>query len=197
MAKRIDKNLIEKALNGDAQAFGDIYYTLRGAIYGFSYRMLGSRENADDVTQEVFLFFIEHSEKYIAERGELLSFLCGVARNRIYRRLKKDNTQFVYSQDDLSEFDEPQADGGKNPLTLLLADELEVRVDQEIANLPSFQKEVYILREIEELSYQEISQITETDINTVKGRIHRARRNLAKRLKPYFIANEEESYEVC
>jgi RNA polymerase sigma-70 factor, ECF subfamily len=193
----IDKTLIKKATGGDAKAFGEIYFALRGAIYGFGYRMLNDCELAEDVTQEVFIFFIEHPEKYVESRGELLPFLCGVARNRIFHLLRKEKLQFEAFQDDLEDFPEIKDEIFSNPLTLLLDEELAEKVESGIAELPPLQREIFILREIESLSYQEIAEITETPIDSLKSRLYRARRTLAKGLKPYLNCQEEKKYEVC
>lgn len=197
MRNNPDKNLIEKANKGDSKAFSEIYFALRGIIYGFSSRMLGDFVTAEDVTQEVFLFFIENPHKFDAERGELLSFLCGVARNRILHRLRRDNFRAEILQEDLGEFDEPIDLNSCNPLKNLLDEELSEKVEAGIARLPFLQREVLVLREMEELSYEEIARITETEISAVKSRLFRARRNLAKELAPYWLTNEEKSYEMC
>lgn len=196
MQNKPDKNLIKKACKGDAKAFSEIYFSLRGAIYSFSYRMLGDFGNAEDLTQEVFLFFIENPDKFDAERGELLSFLCGVARNRILHRLRKGRLQAEILQEDLGDFDEPMDFNSSNPLKNLLSEELSEKVEKGIAQLPFLQREVLILREMEELSYEEISEITETEISAVKSRLFRARRNLAKELAAYWLPKEEKNYEM-
>ena len=197
MRNKIDKNLIEKAIKGETKAFSEIYSALRGAIYGFSARMLADFTVAEDVTLEVFVFFIQNPHKYDVERGELLSFLCGVARNRILHRLRKDQLQIEILHEDLEGFDEPIDLINCNPLKSLLAAEFFKKVEDGIAKLPLLQREVLILREIEELSYEEIAQITETQVSAVKSRLHRARRNLARELAPYLSPNEEKNYEVC
>ena len=99
--RNIETELIEKAAEGDAAAFGKIYFLLRDPIYGFAFRMLGENSTAEDITQETFVFFIENSKKYQAERGSLLSFLCGVARNRILHHLRKNGDRFDQSQDEI------------------------------------------------------------------------------------------------
>ena len=197
MRIELDKTLIKKAAKGDANAFGEIYFALRGTIYGFAYRMLIDSEMAEDVMQEVFIFFIEHPEKYDEVRGELLPFLCGVARNRIFHQLRKAKSQPEIFQEDIEDFTELKNEIIGNPLTFLLDEELVKIVDKEITKLPPFQREIFILREIEDLSYQEISQITGVPIDSLKARLYRARRTLAKELKPYLQCQEEKNYEMC
>lgn len=61
MKKEIGQNLIEKACKGDREAFGEIYFSLKVSIYGFAFRMTNQTQIAEEITQEVFIFFIENS----------------------------------------------------------------------------------------------------------------------------------------
>jgi RNA polymerase sigma-70 factor (ECF subfamily) len=194
--RNIETELIEKAAEGDAAAFGKIYFLLRDPIYGFAFRMLGENSTAEDITQETFVFFIENSKKYQAERGSLLSFLCGVARNRILHHLRKNGDRFDQSQDEIDNFIEPADEFGRSPLEVLLEQELEIKVNESLAELPPLQREAIILREMQELSYEDIARITGDDVNAVKVRIYRARRNLARRIAPYLKAEKSEK-ENC
>lgn len=195
MAQKIANQIIKKALNGDAGAFGEIYLTLRGSIYGFAYRMLKETSLAEDVTQDAFMFLLKNPHRFDSERGELLPFLCGVARNKIIQHLRKHSTKFEFYEDDLSKFDE--ADNfGRDPLEVLLQAELNEKIEEIIANLPTLQREVLILREIEGLPYAEIADITDTELGQVKIRLHRARKSLANELRPYLAGGKGKNYEM-
>ena len=196
MSRNLETNLIEKAIEGNASAFNEIYLTLRDSIYGFSYRMLGENSLAEDITQEAFIFFIEHPDKYQQERGSLLSFLCGYARNRIMHLLRKQGSRSEISQDDTDDYIEPKDELGKDPLKILLNGELSAKIEESIAKLPALQREAIVLRGMQELSYEEIAKIVEVDITVVKMRLYRARRNLTVQLAPYLIEKKENSYEV-
>lgn len=198
MSKEIDIILIEKAVSGDAAAFGEIYFSLRNSIYGFAYRMLGEASAAEDITQEVFVFLLENPKKYQAERGSLHSFLCGVARNKIMRYLQKCGTKFETISDEADDYSEPPDNISRNPLDSLLDKELAEKVEESLAKLPLLQREALILREMEELSGEEIAKITGAEIGTVKVRIHRARKSLAREIAPYLaVKKKEPSYEMC
>ena len=196
LSKEIAQHLIKKAAAGDAAAFGEIYYALGDSIYGFAYRMTNKNFVAEDITQEVFMFLVEHPEKYDAERGTLFSFLCGVARNRILNFLKKSGTRFETNNFELQEVENLANGDGKSPLKILLDKEFSAKIEECVAELSPFQREVLILRELEDLSYEEIAEITETDIGVVKSRLYRARRNLARELAPYLADKKEKYYEV-
>ena len=196
MNRHIEIELIEKAIDGDAAAFGKIYFLLRDPIYGFAFRMLGENAAAEDITQETFVFFIENSKKYQAERGSLIAFLCGVARNRIMHHLRKNKDRLDFSREASDDFIEPPDEIGHSPLEVLLEHELEIKVNEGLAKLPPLQREAIILREMQELSYEDIAKITGDDINAVKVRLYRARRNLARRIAPYLKAEKGEK-ENC
>ncbi len=192
----IEAELIERAFEGDAAAFGKIYFLFRDPIYGFAFRMLGEKSAAEDITQETFIFLIENSKKYQKERGSLLSFLCGVARNRILHHLRKNGNSLEVSREEIVDYAEPKNEPGRDPLEILLERELEIKVAEGITELPPLQREVIILREMHELSYDDIAKITGDDINAVKVRLYRARRNLARRIAPYLKTEKEICYEM-
>src|SRR5580693_1249744 len=85
-----DHDLLLCMLAGDEQAFTALYRRRQGAVYRFALQMTGSVVIAEDVTQEVFMELIEHGRRFDPSRGALRSFLYGVARNLVLRRLDKD-----------------------------------------------------------------------------------------------------------
>lgn len=197
MKKEINENLIEKALHGDMELFSAIYFALRGSIYGFVFRMVRENSLAEDITQDTFIFLLENTEKFDAQRGSLLSFLCGVARHKVMRYFRKHSTRSEYHEEDLNSF-ETAENSDLNQLEGLLKKELTQKIEEEILKLPVLYREVLILREMEELSYAEIASITNTDLNQVKIRLYRARKKIAEELKPYFVeAKEKKIYEMC
>ena len=195
MNRIIEISLIKKAIRGDANAFAEVYQRLRDSIYGFAFRMLADEAAAEDITQETFMFLIENPTKFDPERGALHPFLCGVARNLVLHHLRKRERQ----REDFSEFDEfieTQDETSLNPLEILLESELSDFVNECVASLPQTQREVIILREMQEFTYEEIAAITDADLNLVKVRLHRARKNLAEKLAPY-LKKKEKCNEMC
>lgn len=187
---------LKGAASGDAEAFARLYKRYRNRVYGFAHRMLNVQATAEDVTQEAFLVLIEYPEKYQPERGSVLTFLCAVARNAVLNRFRHRNYE---AEDD---FEEQELylikdEGAPDPLSALLEGELARKIDESIALLPPLQREVIVLRKFQELSYQEISVVTGAEINVVKARLHRARKNLAKNLASYILFEEgERCYEL-
>jgi len=190
-----ESNLIEKIARGDEPAFSEIYSRYRDRVYGFTYRMTFNQSVAEDITHETFLVLIENSERYRQERGSVLTFLCAVARNRVMNHLRlKHNTDAGF--DDFENFDACEDETKSNPLKDLLNQELAVRINECIAELPPLQREVIILREFEELSYQEIAHVTGADASAVKARLYRARQTLAKGLAGYINPAKDKCYEL-
>ena len=195
MKKNIEQNLIEKACRGDKEAFGEIYFSLKDSIYGFAFRMTNKQTIAEEITQEVFIFFIENPEKFDSDKGMLFSYLCGVARNKILNHLKKSGTRLEENNFETEHFELHANSNGNSPLKNLLEKEFSAKVLEIVAELSPLQREVLLLREVEDLSYEEIAEITKTNVGVVKGRLHRARRTLAKEFAPY-AKSEEVLYEV-
>ena len=195
MNREIEQYLIERASAGDAEAFGEIYFRLKDSIYSFAYRMTNQVQIAEEIAQEVFVFFIEHPEKYKADKGTLFAFLCGITRNKVFNHLKKSGNRLETNNFE-TEHLENLANTDKNtPFGQLLDKEFSEKVEECMMNLSPFQKEVLLLREVEGSSYKEIAEITETNIGVVKGRLYRARRTLASQLAPY-LKTQEVTYEV-
>lgn len=195
MKREIKQHLIEKAADGDREAFGEIYFLLRDSIYGFAFRMTNENGIAEEITQEVFMFFIKYPAKFDSSRSSLFTFLCGVARNKVLNYLKKSETRLETNEFETKDFENLTNGNGKSPLRNLLDKEFSRKVEESLTKLSPFQRETLILREMEDFSYEEIASITETEIGVVKSRLYRARRALAKELAPY-VKSEEIVYEV-
>jgi RNA polymerase sigma-70 factor (ECF subfamily) len=190
-----EQNLIEKISRGDEAAFSEIYRIYRDRVYGFVYRMTINQAVAEDITHEVFVVLIENPKRFQAERGKLLTFLCAVARNLVMNHLRRKHNRDV-GFDEFENFDAPEDEARSNPLADLLNQELAARIEIAIAALPPLQREVIILREFEELSYEEIARVTEAELSAVKTRLHRARQTLAEGLSAYVASQKEKCYEL-
>ena len=192
-----EANLIEKFARGDEPAFSEIYRRYCSRSYGFVYRMTANKTIAEDLTHETFIILIEYPERYLAQRGSLLTFLCAVARNLVMNHLRRKHNADV-GYDEFENFDAPEDETKQNnPLMDLLDKELAAQIDACIATLPPLQREVIILRQFQELSYEEIAKVTEAEISAVKARLHRARQTLAKQLAAYVaLPKKDKCYEL-
>jgi RNA polymerase sigma-70 factor (ECF subfamily) len=192
----IDAELAEQAARGDAAAFSELYQRYRDRVYGFAYRMVGAQVVAEDVTQEAFLALIECPGRYQPGRGSMLTFLCAVARNHTMNYLRRNKRLVEDDFDQLVRSGESGGDDAPDPLSVLLDEELTAEVNEAISALPHLQREVIILREIEELSYEEIATATGVEVNVIKARLHRARQSLMRRLAPYAAVRGDRCHEL-
>jgi RNA polymerase sigma-70 factor (ECF subfamily) len=196
VSKQSDETaLMEMAARGDASAFSELYHRYGHRVYSFAYRMLSVESAAEDVTQEAFLVLIEHPEQYRSERGSVLTFLCAIARHHIFHLFRRRGYEVEMGFDDDVNQTEPD-ESEQDPLTILLGQELSAEVSAAIGELSPLQREAIVLREFQELSYEEIARVTCADVSVVKVRLHRARQSLARRLAPYLNSGREECHEL-
>lgn len=187
---------MERGARGDASAFSELYDRYGRKVYNFAYRMLSSESVAEDVTHEAFLVLIERPEQYRSERGSVLTFLCAIARNHIFHLFRRRGYEVESEFDDQIDERERPDESERDPLRTLLSQELTAEVAAAISELSPLQREAIILREFQELSYEEISSVIDVPVSVVKVRLHRARRALARRLVPYLDLERGRCHEV-
>jgi RNA polymerase sigma-70 factor (ECF subfamily) len=158
--------------------------------------MCGSPAVAEDVTQEVFLFLMRQGKLFDPARGSLSSFLLGVARNYVLRRLRGD--QVLVSLVDEFDDDESVSQLSSEPglLEELTRAETVDSVRKAILSLPERYREVVVLCELQEMSYVETAEILGCAIGTVRSRLHRARSLLLSKLRPAEAAEEADGVSV-
>lgn len=176
-------------------AFSELYRRHRDRVYAFAYRMVGARAVAEDVIQETFMVLIEHPERYQPQRASLFTFLCAIARNQIMYYMRRQRRDVEVDFESATNVTVPHG-SRLDPLQELLEEELVAEVNLAIADLPPLQREVIVLREFQELSYEEIAVVAGVDVNVVKVRLYRARQSLAERLAPYLISEGDECREL-
>lgn len=170
---------------------GETMRALKGSIgatdrlYGFAYRMVNSQSVAEDVTHEAFLVLIERPTQYEPSRGSMLTFLCAVARNHIMRHFRHANLIESTLDEDVFYHAQHENCFPGDPLVSLLDEELREEVDRAIEALPVLLREAIVLREFQELSYEEISEVADVTVDVVKVRLHRARQALGRALGSY------------
>lgn len=175
---------------GDEEALAALYRQRHGAIYRFALQMCGSRALAEDITQEVFMVLIRDGNSFDPARGTLSSFLLGVARNHVLRRLQRERfyVSLEGSEDEALTDQAPLTTGG--PLESLSRTEEIESVRKAVLALPERYREVVVLCDLQELSYVEAAEVLGCAVGTVRSRLHRARALLIAKLRP---ASEEES----
>lgn len=168
-----ESELLRRMLDGDEGAFTTLYRLRQGAVYRFALQMTGSVVIAEDVTQEVFLTLIEQGRKFDPSRGALASFLFGIARNLVLRRLGKDRAT--------EEIEDSAA--GDDLLEDLTRRETVEQVRRAVLSLPEAYREVVVLCDLQDLDYRDAAEALDCPIGTVRSRLNRGRAMLAQKLK--------------
>ena len=184
-----DEELLRLTAGGDADAFATLYRRRQAGIYRFALQMCGSVGIAEDVTQEVFMALVRDSQMFDPTRGTLASYLYGVARNQVLRRLEKER-HFVAMADEMEEdasaaatISSAHSVAADDPLAELARSELIETVRQAVLALPGHYREVVVLCELHEMSYAEAATVLDCAVGTVRSRLHRARTLLVERLR--------------
>jgi RNA polymerase sigma-70 factor, ECF subfamily len=151
--------------------FRSIFREHKDTVYRFAWRMTGSIEAAEDVTQDCFVALWRAPNRYDCGRGSLQSFLVGIARNLILKRWRNEHRWGSLEED--TSTSEP-----------LDAERLEIGelVGRAVGLLPPLQREALVLSEYEGMTLEEIARTVGAEIGTVKARLHRARENLRRML---------------
>jgi RNA polymerase sigma-70 factor (ECF subfamily) len=178
--KSLQAETVQKAQAGDLDAFRRIHDEYAGRILNFLYRMVDSREDAEDLVQSVFLR-VFHELNDLKDPGRFESWVYRIARNEAYQAFRKKRGEPRAKNPKLGERDgdPPEiavADRRPTPQDQLLQEELGSRIRVVLRSLPPKLREVFILSVIDEKSYSEISDIVGRTLLSVKTDIFRARR---------------------
>jgi RNA polymerase sigma-70 factor (ECF subfamily) len=179
-----DTDLLRQMRSGTASAFQALYRRHQGPLYRFALLRCGSPDTAADVVQEVFMGLLTDSLRFDPLRGQLQHFLFGVARNLVLRheQARGRGASLPAPDEDGDLEDDAAWDSSAEPLNQLLSNELAEDVRRALAQLAPHYRDAVILYEMHDLSYQEIADICQVDIGTVRSRLSRGRALLAKRL---------------
>ena len=179
-----DEDLIERFQNGDEQAYIELVNRYRDRLMNFVYRFVNDYEQSEDIAQETLIKLYTHKH-YYKKIAKFSTWIYTIAANLAKSELRKKKSRKVTNLSQMStqekEYelpaDQPDIDQA------IESEFIEKRIQAAIQKLPLHFKTVTILRDIQELSYQEISKIVDVPLGTVKSRINRARLQLQKELK--------------
>ena len=176
--------LVRRCRAGDGAAWEEIVHDYSRRIYNLAYRFTSRSDTAEDLTQEVFVRVYRSLDQYDARQGDLQNWLMRLARNLIiddYR--KRQRTPHDNQADDLADHTYHLHNSSRSVQQEMERRELGAQVQAGIDKLSPDLRTCVILRDIEELSYQEIVDLLKIPEGTVKSRINRGRIELAKILK--------------
>lgn len=181
--KPADEDLISRFQEGDLYAFEEIVQRYRDPLINFVYHFLGNRVDAEDVVQETFLRVYRNKHLY-RRIAKFSTWIYTIASNLAKTELRRRRRRKVFSVSqmgyDHKDYDLP--DSSRNPEQVVDGDMKEDIIRKEIEDLPVKFREVVVLRDIDEFSYEEISDILSIPIGTVKSRVNRGRLRLQSRL---------------
>lgn len=175
-----DMNLIKKFKAGDESAFEELVKRYQKKVYNTTYRMMGNREDANDLAQEAFLRVYRKLDRFKGN-SSFSTWLFTVTTNLCRDEMRKRQRRLQTTS--LSEKERNIPDEMMSPEDLSLQRELRDKLQQVIDKLPNKHREVIILREFQGLSYDEIAEVTGVSMGTVKSRLSRARRSIKQELK--------------
>ncbi len=192
---RSDSELLQSMLAGEEEALVALYRRRQRGIYLFALQMCGSPALAEDITQEVFMVLIREGNTFDPTRGSLSSFLFGVARNHMLRRLQRERFYAPMGETPDNEAVPDQTiSSSDGPLDELSRTETIESVRKAVLALPERYREVVVLCDLQEMSYAETAEVLGCAVGTVRSRLHRARRLLIEKLQP---AREENANEAA
>ncbi len=181
-----DKRLIEQALQGDEKAYETLLKKYRNLVFSIMLKMVRNKQEAEDFTQEAFMKAFGSLSTFNDEFA-FSTWLMKIASNNCidFLRKRKLKTYSIHEpinyKDDKIEIDIPASDAG--PERTLIQSERSQMIEDAINELPERYRYVVILRHKEEKSYEEIAEILNLPLGTVKAQIFRAREILNKKLK--------------
>ena len=181
-----ERRLVVAAQRGDVESFNALVRQYEGRVYNLCYRMLGDAESAADAAQDAFLSAFRNLHSF--RGGSFRSWILRIATNACYDVLRARKRRPAVSLDNpLDDEDEAArlqiADRAEAPDEFALRRELAAAIQRGLALLPEEQRLILILSDIQGLTYDEIAQITNTNLGTVKSRLSRGRARLRDILK--------------
>lgn len=182
-----DEQIVERALAGDTEAFGEIVRRWERPIFALSYGMLGSAEDARDATQETFLAAFRSLRGFRGE-AKVSSWLHRIAVNQCITRQRRARVRPETALDATGTGDDAAqlaAPGHGSPARTAERRERTAAVRQAVGALPPELREVVVMKEFEELTFQQIADALGVPLSTVKSRLYTALRQLRMRLEEY------------
>jgi len=183
-----EQQLIKKAKNGDNDAFSEIMSIYQKRIYNYALKTVGNSDDALDISQEIFLRLYS-AIKNFREQSAFSTYLFRIMANCCNDFLKskrKTSTIPIYNEDEEGNITELNIkDEKNNPETEYQSKELKTLINEAINYIDEDFKRIFILKHINNLSYEEIAEILHIEIGTVKSRLYRAR----EKIKGYIIKN--------
>lgn len=172
-----DGDLLERCKKGDENAFLILYRRHQGPVFRFALHMSGSRDTAEEVTQEVFMAMLAQADRYMADTSLLQGYLIGIARNQLRRHSKE-----MRKRVDRTELDDGRCGSGDYLINELSRNQELAALRKAILSLPPAYREIVVLCDLESIDYANAASQLGCPVGTVRSRLHRARAILQAKL---------------
>jgi RNA polymerase sigma-70 factor (ECF subfamily) len=184
-----DSGVVAAHLAGDRLAFGELVERYQNRLLNFIYRTTGDRERAEDLVQETFIRVYRHLHRFDQTKKFstwVYTISSNLAKNELRNRSRNPLVLFQTLMKNRDADTRPLEweDNTYRPDDLFRKRHLKSQVDAAVDQLPEHHRTVFILREMEGKTYEEIADITATNLGTVKSRLNRARNNFAQLIAP-------------
>ena len=185
-----DIAVVTTFLTGESRAFEELVDRYQTRLLNFVYRTIGDRDRAEDLVQEVFIRVHRHLHRF--DRSKKFStwiytIASNLAKNELRNRSRNPLVFFQSMRSDQDEEERPLQfeDPTSRPDDMYRKRHLRQLVEESVAALPEHHRQVFVLRELEGKSYEEIAEITACNLGTVKSRLNRARNAFADIIEPF------------
>jgi RNA polymerase sigma-70 factor, ECF subfamily len=185
-----DSAVVTAFLGGEERAFSELVERYQTRLLNFIYRTIGDRDRAEDLVQEVFIRVYRHLHRF--DRSKKFStwaytIASNLAKNELRNRSRNPLVLFQTMQGSGDDEDRPLQfeDSTSRPDDMYRKRHLRELVEDTVAKLPEHHRQVFVLRELEGKSYEEIAEITDCNLGTVKSRLNRARTAFAAIIEPH------------
>src|SRR4051812_15255080 len=185
-----DSAVVTAFLGGEQRAFTELVERYQTRLLNFIYRTIGDRERAEDLVQEVFIRVHRHLHRFDQSKKFstwVYTIASNLAKNELRNRSRNPLVLFQTMRGNQDEEERPVEfeDTTSRPDDLYRKRHLRELVEQTVAQLPEHHRQVFVLRELEGKSYEEIAEITACNLGTVKSRLNRARTAFAAIIEPW------------
>jgi RNA polymerase sigma-70 factor, ECF subfamily len=182
--------LVAAHLAGDARAFQELVARYRGRLLNFVNRMIGDRERAEDLVQEAFIRVYRHLHRFDPAKKFstwIYTIASNLAKNELRNRSRSPLVYYESLRPTGRDEERPLQfeDSSSRPDAMYTNRYLREMVEATVATLSPHHREVFVMRELEGRSYEEIAELTRCNLGTVKSRLNRARHAFAERIAPY------------
>jgi len=189
-ADQDDSAVVRASLDGDGRAFTELVLRYQTRLLNFVYRSIGDRERAEDLVQEAFIRVHRHLHRFDQTKKFstwIYTIASNLAKNELRNRSRNPLVLFQTIKKNWDADHRPLQfeDTQSRPDDLYRKRHLRELVEATVAQLPEHHRAVFVLRELEGKSYEEIAEITGCNLGTVKSRLNRARNSFASIIQPH------------